>query len=252
MGFTLSPRLRRRLLPLLLIFFLLGLIFIAYTAGTVLEGNFRAEVIRLVNEEREKENLPPLVEDSRLAPVAELRAAEAAKEFSHTRPDGSPWKTAFVELGVEASFRGENLAYGQRTPERVVEAWMRSKGHRENILHERFTAIAIGLYEADGVLYWSQIFMEAPDDTAASTLPELPPFAEDVLQRAHVDDVDLNLRAKPNSKAAILSVIPRGAVVSVLEHGDGWSRVRMVDGTEGWASRKYLRMEAPPAAPIDN
>ena len=54
---------------------------------------------------------------------------------------------------------GENIAWGQRTPEAVMKAWMNSSGHRANILNEKFTSIGVGCYEQNGVLYWTQLFI---------------------------------------------------------------------------------------------
>ena len=55
---------------------------------------------------------------------------------------------------------GENIAYGQKTPEQVMEGWMNSQGHRANILNPNFTAIGVGYYQnSRGVSYWTQLFV---------------------------------------------------------------------------------------------
>ncbi len=54
---------------------------------------------------------------------------------------------------------GENIAMGQRTPQEVMNAWMNSKGHRENILNASFDTIGVGYYEENGVYYWVQLFI---------------------------------------------------------------------------------------------
>ena len=51
----------------------------------------------------------------------------------------------------------ENIAYGQRTPQAVVNAWMNSSGHRANILSASYTQIGVG-YVASGN-YWTQMFI---------------------------------------------------------------------------------------------
>ena len=54
---------------------------------------------------------------------------------------------------------GENIAWGQKTPEQVMEGWMNSAGHRANILNEKYTSIGVGYYQnAAGRNYWSQLF----------------------------------------------------------------------------------------------
>jgi len=123
-----------------------------------------SEVIRLINEERAKVGVSPLVEDPSLIVAAGLRAREAAQRFSHTRPNGSKWNTIFFEFEISAYRRGENLAYGQKTPKRVVRECMQSKWHCRNILDESFDRVAVGLYIHNGVSYWSQLFIQSTDD----------------------------------------------------------------------------------------
>jgi len=60
-------------------------------------------------------------------------------------------------FGLRYRYAGENIAYGQRTPQAVVNAWMNSSGHRANILNANYTQIGVG-YVADGN-YWTQMFI---------------------------------------------------------------------------------------------
>ena len=131
----------------------------AKTDNTGFNTAYEAEVLRLVNAERAKYGLSPLAQDKGAAEVAHLRAKEIVKAFSHTRPDGSSCFTAAKELGVSYRSAGENIAYGYPTPQKVVEGWMNSEGHRKNILSASFSKIGIGCYKSNGVLYWSQFFI---------------------------------------------------------------------------------------------
>jgi len=80
--------------------------------------------------------------------------------FSHTRPNGSSFSTALKEQGASYSTAGENIAWGQKTPQEVVTGWMNSSGHRANILGANYTKIGCGFYQgSDGTCYWSQLFM---------------------------------------------------------------------------------------------
>jgi uncharacterized protein YkwD len=122
-------------------------------------AEFRAEVIRLVNEEREKAGLKPLEAHEELAKAAQARAIEAAEKFSHTRPDGTKWSTVFAEYELKYKTAGENLAAGFKTASAMVKAWMNSEGHRANILAADFTYIAIGYHvREDGRIYVAQLF----------------------------------------------------------------------------------------------
>lgn len=122
---------------------------------------FMDEVVRLVNEEREKEGLSALTVDSSAAKAAQVRAEELVESYDHTRPDGSSCFTALDQAGASYWTAGENIAAGYSTPEAVVEAWMNSPGHRANILSSSFTKIGVGYFHAESGYrdYWVQMFL---------------------------------------------------------------------------------------------
>jgi len=120
---------------------------------------FKAEVVRLVNLERENAGVAAVRELDTLYPLADLRAQESAASFSHTRPNNTRCFTIFGENDLQYKAAGENLAYGFRTPEAVVKAWMASEGHRRNIMDPDFSYIGIGYYvNESGRIYCSQLF----------------------------------------------------------------------------------------------
>ena len=122
------------------------------------QGDFAAQVAALVNAARAKYGLPALTVDAKVQQAAQVRARESAQSFSHTRPDGSSFSTALTEAGVSYTRSGENNAYGQTTPQQVVQAWMDSAGHRANILDAGFTHIGVGYAVVNGTAYWAQLF----------------------------------------------------------------------------------------------
>lgn len=89
-----------------------------------------------------------------------MRAVEIVKSFSHTRPDGRDPFTAMKEAGVSYRAAGENIAMGQKTPQQVMEGWMNSDGHRQNILSDNFGRLGVGYYVANGRAYWVQMFAD--------------------------------------------------------------------------------------------
>ena len=117
------------------------------------------EVVRLVNAERAKYGLPALAVNTNAENAAKIRAEEITHSFSHTRPNGSSCFTVAKELSFTYRSAGENIAYGQRTPAEVVNAWMNSEGHRANILNSSFTGIGVSCYVRNGVCYWAQFFV---------------------------------------------------------------------------------------------
>lgn len=110
-------------------------------------------VLGSVNLQRQANSLLPLTEAPELDALADMRAAECAKKFSHTRPDGTGWWTLNPAL-----MYGENLA-ASYTFDKVTDAWMASPEHKENILAD-FTTTGVGSYTdpTTGVMYFVQVF----------------------------------------------------------------------------------------------
>ena len=120
---------------------------------------FENEVIRLVNEQRAQNGLPALKANWELSRVARYKSQDMVDNhyFSHTSPTyGTPFQM-LRSFGLSYRTAGENIAYGQKTPQAVVNAWMNSSGHRANILNASYTQIGVG-YVADGH-YWTQLFI---------------------------------------------------------------------------------------------
>lgn len=111
-----------------------------------------AEIIRLTNEYRQANGLNALAVDDRMEEAATTRALEASVLWSHTRPNGTPWYTA-----NEALLYGENLASYYTKPENVVNAWINSDAHRENLLKD-FDTICVKKVVVEGVSYYAQEF----------------------------------------------------------------------------------------------
>ena len=120
---------------------------------------FEKEVVRLVNVQRTQNGLKPLTENWELSRVARYKSQDMVdrRYFSHTSPTyGTPFQM-IKSFGLTFRTAGENIAYGQRTPQAVVNAWMNSSGHRANILSASYTQIGVG-YVANGH-YWTQMFI---------------------------------------------------------------------------------------------
>ncbi len=121
-------------------------------------NKFPLEVLRLVNVERARVGAAPLKLAKDLTASAYVRAKELPYKFSHTRPDGSKCFTAMPQIG---HVLGENLAGGQTSPQQVVQAWMDSKTHRENMLSKNFTEMGVVYYYQSNSKYkhyWVQHF----------------------------------------------------------------------------------------------
>ncbi|MFF7382784.1 CAP domain-containing protein [Streptomyces griseoluteus] len=118
-----------------------------------------AEVLRLVNVERAKVGCTPVAANSALTGLAEAFSGDMAARdfFDHTDPDGAtPWDRA-AKAGI-TGLGGENIARGQSDAAAVMDAWMKSPGHRANILNCDFKTLGVGVHMAPGGPWWTQDF----------------------------------------------------------------------------------------------
>ena len=107
----------------------------------------RAELVTRIDAERRSAGRQPLAVDSRLDAAAQRHADDmlARSYFAHRDPDGKTVRERARDAGFDWSAIGENIAEGQQSVKEVVDSWMRSAGHRENILDRRYTRTGVGL-----------------------------------------------------------------------------------------------------------
>lgn len=121
------------------------------------------QILYFVNIEREKAGVAPLELDDILCSAAKTRALEITDTFSHIRPDGSTYVTLLEDTDFEDKYTGENIAAGYNTAEATVAQWMASKGHRKNMLDEKYKYLGAA-YKYDKSApyryYWVQLFSE--------------------------------------------------------------------------------------------
>ncbi|TDC28604.1 CAP domain-containing protein, partial [Micromonospora sp. KC213] len=117
------------------------------------------QVVDLVNAERAKAGCGKLATDDKLMLAAQQHSQDQAdhRTMSHTGSDGSNPGTRLDRVGYRWRTYGENVAWNQQTPEAVMAAWMKSSGHRANILNCAFTEIGVGVASSNGP-YWTQVF----------------------------------------------------------------------------------------------
>ena len=124
-------------------------------------STYAEQIVALVNVEREKVGLAPVTLSTELGQAAMIRAKEIEVSFSHTRPNGSYFTSVLQENGITYRLAGENIAWGQKSPEEVMNAWMNSAGHRANILNPNFKELGVAHYQnARGVNYFVQLFKQ--------------------------------------------------------------------------------------------
>ena len=120
-------------------------------------------VLSLVNVERARASLPPVVTDVQASRAAYDHAVDmdVRQYFDHNSP--APNSTGpgqrLTTAGASFSSWGENIAMGQPTPAEVMSAWMNSPGHRANILTPGFTHLGVGVRYGTGTVLWVQDFL---------------------------------------------------------------------------------------------
>ncbi len=120
--------------------------------------SYENKLLKLINDERVKNNLNPLISDEQLKTLATVKNEDMSKNdyFDHI---SNTYDTVFSMLNVfniDYNYAGENIAKGQDTPEQVFVDWLNSDD-KNNILNENFTNIGIS-YLNDNNNYWTLVF----------------------------------------------------------------------------------------------
>lgn len=119
------------------------------------------QILKLTNEARTKEKLPPLKPNPLLFQVARSYSAVMARhqKCEHFL-EGTKPNERVKAAGYRYHHTGENLAWGQNLAiAEVFEGWMKSPKHRENILRKEFSEIGLGCaVDKDGATYYTQVF----------------------------------------------------------------------------------------------
>ena len=131
-------------------------------------NNQERQLIDLINHERHKAGLYSLKTDVRLMKAARQHSLEMAEKkfFSHASDDASSLRERFAKAGYPMTIAAENIAAVHTTPGSVLRAWMRSPGHRANILNKSVREIGIGYCysrHSQYVYYWTAVFGCATD-----------------------------------------------------------------------------------------
>jgi uncharacterized protein YkwD len=122
------------------------------------------QVTALINKERTRAGCVAVRTDERMRTAARRHSADMAayNYFSHTGRNGSSFVDRLAAAGYPRNkAAGENIAYGYKTAQAVVDAWMKSPGHRSNILNCSAKATGVGLAYRGKTAYWTQEFGRA-------------------------------------------------------------------------------------------
>jgi uncharacterized protein YkwD len=119
-------------------------------------NGIEAEILHLINSIRANHGLSTLNHSQVLTDLARLRSNDmvARNYFSHYTPEGTNITNIFNQHGVSYKNFGENLGnakpanYG--TPGALLNAWMNSPSHRDNMLKGYYTSIGVGVVDGGG------------------------------------------------------------------------------------------------------
>jgi uncharacterized protein YkwD len=135
--------------------------------GDELNHALAEEILRLTNEERVQHGLPPFARHEALEGAAEQHSQEMRElnYFSHTSPVAGRTtpRQRVNEFGVNPQLVAENIfecsGYDvELTSKFAVEAFMKSPGHRQNVLNPTATHIGIGFVAQNGSVSVTQVF----------------------------------------------------------------------------------------------
>lgn len=119
-----------------------------------------AELLALTNKEREHVGLEPLNINRQLMCAAREQSASMARKnhLSHT-VNGKNFTYRIKKTGYPFVKVGENVARSKRSLVHVVKLWMKSPGHRRNILNSQFKGIGSGITRTQhGDKYFAEVF----------------------------------------------------------------------------------------------
>ncbi len=132
--------------------------------------NAAGELLALINNARQAQGLYPYVMNSRLTLAAQRHSDDMAATglVRHTGSDGSSETQRILEAGYDVyqfgPLVGENIYSGGGDAQAPFSGWMDVPSARNNLLHEQYREIGIGLASDDqGRAFWTATFGAQPN-----------------------------------------------------------------------------------------
>ncbi len=124
--------------------------------------DFSKNLFEAINAERAKNSLTSLIYDDALSSIALSHSEDmAARDYiDHTSPDGVGPFDRIDNAGINYVSAAENIASGFATSEKVLQSWLNSPKHSENILNAEFTKIGVGYHSGgNNGTYWTVVLI---------------------------------------------------------------------------------------------
>ncbi|KAG7381470.1 hypothetical protein PHYPSEUDO_006010 [Phytophthora pseudosyringae] len=172
-------------------------------------SEFLSEMLARVNKERHAEGLPPVCGNKKLLSSSQRHSDDMAKNnyMEHTGTDGSTMPERITDAGYDWSAVGENVAAGQEDVQAVMDAWMHSPEHRENIMGDYAMLGATYAYNRNTEFkhFWTQDFGKSETEGCdpASDSQDQNPDQEQVAQNEDQVQGEADTEETPVPKTAV-------------------------------------------------
>jgi uncharacterized protein YkwD len=128
---------------------------------------------QFTNDVRRQYGLPPVGREGALSRVSQAYSSDmlVRRFFSHTNPEGltagerlKPFYSGPIYGWGENIWEGSNLSAVDREAlaRRIMDAWMSSSGHRQNILCPDYTHLGVGVAARGPEICATQLFATLP------------------------------------------------------------------------------------------
>jgi len=157
------------------------------------------EIIKFTNYYREENDIAELNTNQLLMEAAENKLNDMFQKqyFAHISPEGDDAGIILKEIGYDYLVVGENLARGYfKDSKDLVDGWMKSPDHRENILNPKFREIGVaqreGKFQGKEQYLAVQIFASPlslcplPDESSLSQIQEKEEELEELTKKAEI------------------------------------------------------------------
>lgn len=155
-----------------------GFLFFAFPETAYLSQVSIKEIVDLANQSRAEVGLAPLKLNAKLNISSAGKAEDMMTKqyFAHTSPEGvEPWYW-FEKAGYPYTYAGENLALGFETSTGVHQAWMNSKGHRDNIINPNYKEIGVAIIYGSFEGSFTTIIVQHFGSIESTTPQEIPAY----------------------------------------------------------------------------
>lgn len=195
-GNSYKPHLFREHVVLSIFIITILLLILSFTTYTIIRTTtFGASIATavltdLTNQVRKEHDLPPLVRNSLLDNAAEMKKEDMLSRhyFAHDTPEGvSPWHW-ITKSGYHFSYAGENLAFNFSNSQAIIDAWLNSPKHRDNILNRHYRDIGVSVVRlatsSSPLFFTVQMFgapAEMPYKDAPASISQVGPWYATIL-----------------------------------------------------------------------